>query len=773
MESVRGKIAVRSNYKLKFSLALLTIFLLTGVAGGYIYLTVDEQITNETQHQLVSTAEGESVELDNWLELTDQQLVSSARTTAVRSGETFRIADLLTRISERNSITETHLVDSETGDVLVDTGGEQTITTGQTLVGDALARVRQTTGDSTTGVQFSRPFTAADGAPLLLATKQTESRDGRALVAVVDLRQLSERLISAGYERSENQTINVLGRGGTTLLSSNESAILTEDPTWDEATYNGSGYGTYDAGSELAVGHASLDRQPWVVTDQVETDEAYALRSSVANRILLLLAVLLVGLGTFGLTIGRDTVRTVRALVSEAETLRSGTLDTPIETARDDEFGDIFRALEQLRDSLGKKIEEVETEFERAEAARQSAEAARTEAEQAHSETKALNEHLEEKATSFSATMARAAEGDLTERMETESENEAMAEIATSFNEMMAELETTFGQIQSFADEVVAASEEMHRSSQESQNAGTRVAQSVQAISADADSQSRSLATAADEVQELSADIEQASDLAADATAISEQTAQRGRHGKTAASAAIAEMTSIEAKSNETVGEIERLDAKVDEIQAISGLISDIAAQTNTLALNASIEAARAGEDGDGFAVVAEEIKTLADETAAATDQIQQLVDDVQDTTHRAVADMQAMNEQVVTGTTTVEEALAALEDIAENAQQVNEHMQDIDATMDRQATSANAVAETIGDVATAAETVSAESDTVSGAAQEQTATLADAVQRAETLSQTATQLQTELETFTIDGDTASVFQADSTETATSSALDD
>ncbi|MFC7057061.1 HAMP domain-containing protein [Halovenus salina] len=531
MGSLREKLALKRNYKRRFSLALILIFVVTGVAGGYIYITVDQQITEETQQQLISTAQGEAAELDNWLTLTDQQLVSSARTTAVRSGDSFQIADTLTRISERDAITEAHLVDSETGEVLVQTGSERTVTHNQTLAEGALTRVRRTTADNSVGVAFSTPFRTGDGTPVLLAAKETESQDGRVLVSVVDLHKLSKQLLLAGTGNDRNRMIRVLGQDGTTLLSTNESAILREDPTWEAATYNGSGYGTYSAGSELAIGHAGLDSQSWVVTDQVETDEAYALRSSVANRILLLLAVLLVGLAAFGLTIGRDTVRTVGRLVTEAETLQSGDLDTPVETERTDEFGDIFRALEQLRSSLGRKIREVEEECERAESARQAAEQARSEAEQAHSEAETLNEHLEARATCFSEAMADAADGDLTRRMDTETENDAMAEIAASFNEMMAELETTFGQIQSFADEVATASEAMNHTSQESYDAGLRVTESIQAISADADVQSQNLETATEEIRELSANTDQVSALAGDATEISEETAQTGRRG--------------------------------------------------------------------------------------------------------------------------------------------------------------------------------------------------------------------------------------------------
>jgi hypothetical protein len=221
-------------------------------------------------------------------------------------------------------------------------------------------------------------------------------------------------------------------------------------------------------------------------------------------------------------------------------------------------------------------------------------------------------------------------------------------------------------------------------------------------------------------------------------------------NGQSAASEAITEMNAIETQSRQTVSEIEELFSKIEEIEDISNLIAEITEQTNMLALNAAIEAARADEDGNGFAVVAEEIKQLADETAAATESIEKRIDEVHETAERAVGDIREMDDRVVTGTDTISEALHALDDVADNVAEMNQRIQDINATMDDQAGSTSAVAETIDEVSTAAQQVSFESDTVSAPAKEQTATLTDALDRTEQLSEQASRLQTRLDAFTI-----------------------
>jgi methyl-accepting chemotaxis protein len=736
------------SYQFRFVASLCLIFLLTGVAGGAIYMTAEERITEETEQQLVTTAASESDQVSTWLALTEQQIESTSRTSAVRGGEdTFRIADQLNRISSREAVTGTHLVDVETGGVVVRTGEGRILTSDDELapaIKDALAPVYE---EGANRVEYARPFRPDGGSGLLLAVKETETEDGRAIVTAIDTTALSEQLFGAGYGDSE-QVVSVVDSEGRTFLSSDADALFSERADGVAPPAGETGFDTYEQDSRVAMGYAPVGDTGWQLRAAVPASEAYALRDAVGNQILVLLAVLLVGLGLFGATVGRNTVTSIRGLAAEAEQLRDGDLETPVETERADEIGAVYDSLEALRTSLRRKITEVERTADRAEAARADAESAQAEAEAARADAEELNDHLQRKADTFGDRMAAAAEGDLTQRMEPDSESEAMATIAESFNGMMDELEDVFGEIQSFADEVAASSESVLTSLDESRHASEQVTGSIQTISGDIADQSSDLSVASDEMQRLSASAQEGAELATDAAELSEQMAETGRRGQEAASEAMAEMEAINAESQRTVEEIEELFAEVSEVSDIVEMVAGIAEQTNMLALNASIEAGRAGEEGDGFGVVAEEIKGLADETATATDEIEARLDRIHGISADAVSDIRSMNERIETGTETIDDALGSLERIAGAVDDVNDRIQRMDDEMAEQQQRTERVAGSLDDVTTAASAIETEAENISAAAEEQTASLTTVSERTERLSTQATTLRRRLAEF-------------------------
>jgi len=410
------------------------------------------------------------------------------------------------------------------------------------------------------------------------------------------------------------------------------------------------------------------------------------------------------------------------------------------------------RAAEKQRQEAERAQEEAEAAKEDAEAARREAEESRQDAEDARREAEALSEHLETKATAFSTVMEATAAGDMTQRMDPDSQSQAMTDIAEAFNAMIDDLGETIVRIREFADEVSTASNEVDAGSQETKRASEQVSDSVQEIAADAEQQFENLDEVASEMQSLSGTVEEVASSANQIASTSEEAATIGEEGRESAARAMDEMDDIEETATETIQEVESLDEEMTEIEEIVALITDIADQTNILALNASIEAARAGEAGEGFAVVADEIKQLASEVADATGEVEHLIDDIQDSTSGAVADMRRMGEQVDSGTETIEDALDAIEEIADRVEGANRSIQEISEATDDQASSTEEVASMIDEVAESARQVSAESDNVSAAAEEQTSSLTQVSGSARTLADRATDLQDLLSQFTVDG---------------------
>ena len=151
------------------------------------------------------------------------------------------------------------------------------------------------------------------------------------------------------------------------------------------------------------------------------------------------------------------------------------------------------------------------------------------------------------------------------------------------------------------------------------------------------------------------------------------ETAQTARRGGTIVEDTLAHMRSIAGSVRETAQKVQELGSRSDQIGKIVGVIDDIADQTNLLALNAAIEAARAGEQGRGFAVVADEVRKLAERTTKATKEIAEMIQSVQTETRGAVEKMQSGTQQVEKGVEVTAKAGSSLKQIIGQAEHVGE----------------------------------------------------------------------------------------------------
>jgi twitching motility protein PilJ len=173
----------------------------------------------------------------------------------------------------------------------------------------------------------------------------------------------------------------------------------------------------------------------------------------------------------------------------------------------------------------------------------------------------------------------------------------------------------------------------------------------------------------------------------------------------------------------ETVGEtakkVKRLGESSQQISRVVSLINQIAIQTNLLAINAGIEAARAGEEGQGFAVVAEEVGELAVRSAAATQEIEQIVENIQRETSEVVQAMEIGTTQVVEGTLIVEEAKQSLSEILDVSRQIDSLVQSISTATASQVETSQSVSQLMKDIAAISQRTSDSSRQVSESLQQ------------------------------------------------------
>jgi len=297
------------------------------------------------------------------------------------------------------------------------------------------------------------------------------------------------------------------------------------------------------------------------------------------------------------------------------------------------------------------------------------------------------------------------AQGDLSHRVRLATRDE-LGVIGNSFDAMADSFVMVLRRVAESSTQVASAANELNSNAEQIATGAEEVA-----------AQASTVATAGEEMSATSSDIAQNCQMAAEGAQRATQSAQ---NGALVVEKTVAVMGQIAAKVQESAKTVESLGERSDQIGAIIGTIEDIADQTNLLALNAAIEAARAGEQGRGFAVVADEVRALAERTTRATREIGEMIKAIQAETKGAVAAMEQGVHQVENGTVEAAKSGEALRDILEQV---------------------NAVAMQVNQIATAAEEQTATTSEISNNMQQITEVVQDTASGAHRSATAASQL--------------------------------
>jgi methyl-accepting chemotaxis protein len=492
--------AVRSSYLRKFTLIVVVIVIATGAFGFVIQGQVSGLLVERTNTEVESTAQLNANSVEAWADgkrqtarmLSNYQVSQTGNLTEIRERYRAELPELGDDVVDIHYLaygSGEPTIHTSTDDGLVGTPGEPA---GIDLGTLDVTWQNGSLGPWTEDVLVSHVY-QRNGVKRIAFVAPIRGDDRSRAVMVVANATASSAAMDASFEGGFTRAVN---DKSIVALSSDPKRIEREYLRGRETTaYERGSQGlvgttsmTTTGGQELLVGYAPVERTEWVMITHVPRSEALALQQTVSRSLLALIGLFLAGFLVVGFTIGRGTTRSLQDLAGKARELEEGNLDADIRTDRVDEFGTVYDAFGEMRDSLRTQIEE--------------AERARKEAEVARAEAMEVNEYLQGKAEEYSETMQRCARGDLTERMEADGENDAMDRIAEEFNEMIRELEMTTGQLKSFSVAVQEGGVEVRKSAVAVRDASEQVAESIQSISDDAFDQQERLETVADDIEE-------------------------------------------------------------------------------------------------------------------------------------------------------------------------------------------------------------------------------------------------------------------------------
>ena len=377
----------------------------------------------------------------------------------------------------------------------------------------------------------------------------------------------------------------------------------------------------------------------------------------------------------------RPTKQAVEDLKAQFDAVAQGNLSARATVFAEDDFGQLSHGFNQMARVILTTTSEAQRKAQEQEQAK---------------------EDLQRQVIRLLDDVEGAARGDLTVQAEVTAD--VLGAVADSFN-------LTIQNLREIVQQVSVAARQVSKGSAENE-------MFARSLSSDALRQAEELAVTLNSVQVMTDSIQRVAESAREAEEVARSASSTALRGGESVERTVAGILEIRETVAETTRKVKRLAESSQEISKIVALISQIASRTNLLALNASIEAARAGEAGRGFAIVADEVRQLADRAAKASKEIEQIVLQIQGETSSVMTAMEEGTQQVIEGTRLAEQAKRSLEDIIQVSNRIDVLVRSITADTVEQTETSRAVAQVMQSVELTAQETSQEAQRVSGSLQ-------------------------------------------------------
>ncbi|NSL54186.1 methyl-accepting chemotaxis protein [Uliginosibacterium aquaticum] len=276
----------------------------------------------------------------------------------------------------------------------------------------------------------------------------------------------------------------------------------------------------------------------------------------------------------------------------------------------------------------------------------------------------------------------------------------AAGDLSTRFQISGGDSSSVLAQLKLMLDGIGGLIREINAGSAKLNTSASEIARTSHEVSSAANQQSEATSAMAAGIEEMTVSVNHIADNAHQTENESRQASELGREGEQRAASAVSVISEIASTVQQAGERIDGLLKRTDEIGSIADVIKEIASQTNLLALNAAIEAARAGEQGRGFAVVADEVRKLAERTTNATAEIAGMVGAIQSDTRDAVKVMESAMPQVQAGVASTEAAAQSLRAMRQGAEETLSRIREVANATREQGQASNSIAQQVERVA-------------------------------------------------------------------------